>query len=164
MKTYKNLFKKLISYENLSLAIDKASIRKRKRKDVQRVLNNKPYYIKELQRLLITKEYHNVKHRPITIIDGCSKKKRIIIKPNFCYEQILQHAVIQVLEPIIMKGMYKYSCGSIPRRGKTYGKRYIKNFIRTHSKNCKYCYKIDIHHFFPSINHDILKKIIPFKN
>ena len=54
--------------------------------------------------------------------------------------------------------MYKWSCGSLPKRGGLYGKRYLSKYIRENKSKIKYTAKADIKHFFPSINTDILKK------
>ena len=55
------------------------------------------------------------------------------------------------------QGMYEHSYASIPNRGAHKGKKQIEKWIKYDPKNCKYVFKGDIHHFFPSINHDILK-------
>lgn len=57
-----------------------------------------------------------------------------------------------------MRGMYEYSCGSIPGRGPHYAKRYIEGkFHESHARSkYKYCLQIDIHHFFQSIDPDLM--------
>ena len=55
MKSYNHLFEKLISYENLSEAIEKSSLGKRDRHDVKKVIQHKDEYIKRIQELLINK-------------------------------------------------------------------------------------------------------------
>lgn len=97
-------------------------------------------------------------------------KKRHIIKPFYKYEQVVHHAIIQVLAPtdkeiaqdhslkkIINRGAYEYTCGSVKGRGAHHGKRYIERWIRNDRKNTKYVLKIDVRHFFESIPHDKLK-------
>lgn len=170
MKTYKNLFQKVISYNNLQKAIVRSSLRKRERDDVQDVFNNPDKHIKKIIFLLQTRSWKPRKHIAEEINDGINQKKRLIIRPDFAYEQIIHHAVIQILQPIFLKGMYEYSCGSIPNRGATLGKKYIEKYIKKNNisnppKNChlsksniKYVLKIDIHHFFQSIDITILKE------
>ena len=53
--------------------------------------------------------------------------------------------------------MYEFSCGSVPNRGAPYGKKYIERWIQRDKKNCKYVLKMDIRHFFESVDHDVLK-------
>lgn len=160
MKSYNHLFEELISYDNLYLAIINSSKRKKKRKDVKKVLENPTKYIKIIQEMLINRTFEPQKHPAIQIYDGSSRKLRLIIQPKYLYEQIIHHAVIQVLKPIFMKGMYPFSCGSIPKRGGHYGKRHIEKFIRENKDNneLKYVLKLDIHHYYKSIDINILKE------
>ena len=97
MKSYNHLFEKLISYENLSEAIEKSSLGKRERREVKKVLEHKDEYIKRLQYLLINKKLKIRKHEAVKINDGIISKIRLIIKPDYVYEQILHHAIVQVL-------------------------------------------------------------------
>ena len=108
--------------------------------------------------------------KAIKIFDGSSKKERLIIVPQYIYEQIVHHAVIQILQPLLMRGMYVYSCGSVPNRGIHYGKKYIEKYIREHKDktDIKYCLKFDIRHFYQSVDTNLLmdkfKRIIKDKN
>ncbi|MDD3238216.1 MAG: RNA-directed DNA polymerase [Candidatus Gastranaerophilales bacterium] len=99
------------------------------------------------------------KHKGEDINDGIEQKKRIIVKPYYVYDLILQWAVIQVLLPIIMKGMYEWSCGSIARRGGVYGKKYIVKYIKRNPDKIKYAAKGDIYHFFESVDIGRLKEM-----
>lgn len=158
MKSYKFLFEKLIDADNILLAIKNSSKRKRRRHDVAKVLSQPGEYIKRLQRIFLDGDYEIRHHKAVRIYDGNSKKERFIIQPEYIFEQIIHHAVIQVLKPILMHGMYDFSCGSIPNRGGTYGKKYLEKFIRTHNDSTiKYCLKLDIRHFYQTVDTEILK-------
>lgn len=157
MKSYKYLFEKLISYENLSDAIEKSSLGKRERREVKRVLDHKDEHIKRLQDLLINQKLRIRKHEAIKINDGITAKVRLIIKPDYVYEQILHHAIVQVLTPIFMRSMYIYSCGSLPGRGGLYGKRYLAKYIRENPTKIKYVAKGDITKFFQTVNIELVK-------
>lgn len=157
MKSYKYLFEKLISYENLSEAIEKSSLGKKERREVKKVLDHKDEYIKRLQNLLINKKFKIRKHEAIKINDGITAKVRLIIKPDYVYEQILHHAIVKVLTPIFMRSMYVYSCGSLPGRGGLYGKRYLAKYIRENPKKIKYVAKGDITKFFQTVNIGLVK-------
>lgn len=167
MKSYNHLFEKLVSSENIDTAIIKASKKKRKRKDVAHILENREEFTKRIQDLLINQKFKPQRHKLVKIYDEGSKKERFIIQPYFhvnkqdeeVFEQVVHHAVIQVLKPIFMRGMYKYSCGSIPNRGGHYGKRYLEKYIREHNGNeIKYCCKLDIRHYYLSVNIPLLKQ------
>ena len=151
MKSYNHLFEKFISDENIELAIKKASIGKRSRIQVQKYLND-PEFALEIWMYAIT--FKNAKHRPIEIYDGIQRKKRTIIVPTF-KEQIIHHMLVNVLQPIFMRGMYEHSYGSIPQRGGHKGKKTIEKWINRDIGNCKYVVKMDIKKYFDSIPHDI---------
>ena len=158
MKTYKNLYAKICERGNLELALDNAS--RRKKRIVKWCKEHRDKVIDKIQSELESETYHFRHHKPCIIYDGISRKKRTIITPDFNNEEIIHHAVIQILQPIIMKGMDVNCCASIPKRGCTYGKRKVEKFIRRNPKKCKYCLKMDIKQFFPSVNHTLLKNLI----
>lgn len=72
-------------------------------------------------------------------------------------ELIVQHCVAKALETMFWHGMYQHSYASLPKRGAHKAKKVIEKWIETDPKNVKYVLKMDIHHFFDSIPHDILK-------
>lgn len=171
MKTYKNLYEKIISEENLKKAFFKAAKGKRKRKDIQRILDNVDEHVAILRGILEREDFRPAHHKPVQINDGFKMKKRHIIKPYYKYEQVVHHAIIQVLAPtdkeiaqdrslkkVINRGAYEFTCGSVKGRGAHHGKRYIERWIRNDRKNTKYVLKIDVRHFFESIPHDRLKE------
>ncbi|MFI3202524.1 MAG: RNA-directed DNA polymerase, partial [Eubacteriales bacterium] len=127
--------------------------------DVAKILKNKSENAGIIKKILESEEYKIPTHEIVEINDGFSKKKRKIIKPKYKYEQIIHHAIVQTIEPIITRGMYEYSCGSIPGRGGHYGKKYIERFINKNQKEIKYCCKMDIYHFFQSVNHKKIKEL-----
>lgn len=157
MKSYTHLMEKVLSSENIKLAIHKAAKGKRDRRRVRNILSDIDTYIPYFQGFAI-----RYKHRhkpPKTIFDGIRQKKRQIIVPSFD-EQVLHHMVVNVLEPIIKHGMYEHVHGSIPKRGPIHGKKQIEKWMRRDKKNCRYCLKMDIRHFFGSIPHHLLLKYI----
>ncbi len=170
MKTYKNLYQQIISEDNLRKAFFNAARGKRSRKDIQRILDHVDEHVAILHGILKREEFVPAYHKPVQINDGFKMKKRHIIKPFYKYEQVVHHAIIQVLAPtdkeiaqdhslkkIINRGAYEYTCGSVKGRGAHHGKRYIERWIRNDRKNTKYVLKIDVRHFFESIPHDKLK-------
>lgn len=158
MKTYKHLFEELVTTENISRAIWRASHGKQKRRDVQFVLQNRIYYVRAIQYMLRHQLWQPRMHDAEEINDGVLLKKRIIVKPDFVYEQILHHALVQVLKPLFVRSMYAHSCGSVPKRGGVYGKRHLSKWIHRHPAHAKYCAKGDIRHFFQSVSMERIKE------
>lgn len=114
--------------------------------------------IRNVQIMILEDSFRPRNHTPVIIKDTCNKKPREIIKPDFEDEQIIHHAIIRMIMPELRKGMYKYTCASIPRRGIHYVHKHVTKAISNDPKNTKYVLKMDIRKFFDSIPHRILKK------
>lgn len=158
MKTFKNLYPKLLDKDFISSCIWKASKGKRNRRDVKRVLNNVSHYVNIIYDMLETDSFKQPKHHVRTIVER--GKERIIVKPNFI-ESVIHYMVMELLKPILMNRFDKGVCASIPGRGSSYGKklvsRYIKNLQRKHYFFPRlYVFKIDIRRYFQNINRNIL--------
>lgn len=170
-KSVNNLYEPMLEHSNVEKMFHKAAKGKTEREDVAKILN--PENIDKHVKFLIEKlentapegmevphpEYawHPTKHEKQTINEQSSKKTRSIEKPRYNYEQVVHHIVVNACNDIMMQGMYEFVCGSIPERGSHYGKHYIEKWIHGDRKNCKYVLKMDIRHFFESVDHDVLK-------
>ena len=162
MKRIGFIYENIYTKDNIKLAIKNAARGKKKRNDVKYVLDNVDNCINTIQNILIKQTYVPSPYRTKTIKDGIKKKERIIYIPKFYPDQIIQWALLQQIQPYLYKGMYQFTCGSIPNRGISYGKRYLEKWLHTDRKHTKYCLKLDIHHFYPSISQECLKQM--FKN
>ena len=161
MKSYNHLFEKAISDEIMDPALDDGIKGKKDRPEIQDILRNRIKYKQILRQKIIAGDLVPFIHQATLRIDRCNGKPRIIVPPRFDKEepeQWIHHIVIKTLKPIIMKGMYQFSCGSIPGRGIHYGKKYLEKFIKENKSEIKYVLKFDIHHFYESINVDLLKE------
>ena len=157
MKRTGNIYEKIIDKNNIYNAIISASKRKMKREKVQYVLNNIYSCVDEIHEMLKSNKYTSSPYQKMTIMDGVRKKERIIYKPQFYPDQIIHWALMLQIESVLQKGMYEFCCASIKNRGILYGTRHIKKIIVQDRKNTKYCLKLDIKKFYPSINNEILK-------
>lgn len=158
MKRKGNIYKNIVEKENIKFAILNAARRKMKRNNVQKVMNNIDKYVDNIQNMLINKSYTPSPYQEVKIQDGVRKKERIIFKPCFYPDQIVHWSLMLQIEEILKKGLYDYCCASIRGRGLLYGVKYIRKIIVRDRKNTKYCLKLDIKKFYPSINKEILKK------
>lgn len=158
MKSYNHLFEIAISDEVILSSLMDASKHKKDRIQVQKILTNLEKNFKKFKEWLINGNYEPIKHQATLINDGFQNKKRIVIQPYFYPEQWAQHIVVKTLMPIFMKGMYDFTCASIPGRGVHYGKKYLEKFIKNNPKELKYVLKLDIRHFYESININKLKE------
>lgn len=157
LKRVGNLYEKIYDIDNIKEAIFNASKRKRKYRYVQKVLRDVDGYAEKIHLMLKHNRFKPSKPIIKTIQDTSSGKVRTIHKPNFYPDQIVHWALMQQIQPIIMKGMYRYSCGSIPGRGPDYGLKVLRKWMDKDRKGTKYCLKMDISKFYPSIDSEILK-------
>ena len=107
--------------------------------------------------MLINKNYKPTPYKTKLIFNHSNQKYREVCMPAFFPDLCIQWALMLVLEPVLMKGMYKYSCGCIPDRGNLYGKKKVEKWVRNDKKHTKYCLTMDIDKFFPSVNLGVLK-------
>ena len=115
--------------------------------------------IMNIKESLINKTFTTSKYTEMMIYEP---KKRTIYRLPFNPDRIVQHALMNIVEPIWDKLFIfdSYSC----RVGKGIhaGSRRTMEFIRKVGIN-GYCLKMDISKFYPSIKHDILFDIIKKK-
>lgn len=156
VKKLKNVWGKIIEKDNIAYAYKKAKKGKSKYNAVRYFEAHTEECLKEVQRLLTTKEFTTAEYK-IKIIKE-PKEREIFVLPFFP-DRIIQHAVINILEPYFVKMFIPESYACIEGRGIHKGSLKIMEYVR---KN-KYCLKMDIRKFYPSINHDILMKIIERK-
>lgn len=158
MKREGNIYSKIIEKENIKQAILNASKGKKYRKSVKNVIVNIDYYTEYIRKLLEHKKYVPSPYIVMRIRDGTRKKERIIYKPRFFPDQCIHWALMQQIEPILMRGMYEFCCASVRDRGIHYASKHIKKILVRDRKNTKYCLKLDVKKFYPSINKEILKQ------
>ena len=155
MKRHGNLFSKIIEKDNIHLAYRKARKGKGWQDTIKRFENNLDENIKSIQESLINKTYSTSSYSEKTIYEP---KERIIYKLPFYPDRIIQHAIMNVIEPIWDGLMIhdSYSC----RAGKDIhaASKQTSEFIR--KINPGYCLKMDIRKFYPSMNHDIMFDIV----
>lgn len=157
MKRVGYIYQDICSIKNIQQAIMNASKGKKNRRVVRNIVEHEEQAANEIRAILLSTSYKPKPYHKFIIKDGPSKKERTIYCPAFYPDQIIHWAIMQVIEPIMMKGMYEFSCGSIPGRGIHYGKRYIERWLHRDRKNTKYCLKLDVKKYYPHIDNSVLK-------
>lgn len=152
MKTYKNLYEKYISDENILEALDGCKARTRSHDLINLMLSDSEHWIPIIRKW--AENFKSAKHVPKEIYDGISRKKRIILVPTD-KEQVIHHMLMNVFKPIAMQGLYEHAYGSIENRGPDLCKHYIERDIRN-NREIKYFLKMDIKKYYNSIDVNIL--------
>lgn len=156
MKREGHLYEKLVSEENLRQALLEVNRTHRWCKNhqpnrvVERVEADIDGHVLKLQKIL-EDGFAPGKIRTTTRWDKSAGKWRDISEPKLWPDQYVHHALIQVLEPVMMRGMDPFCCGSIRGRGIEYGRKAVEKWLERDEKGTKYCLELDIHHFYDSL-------------
>lgn len=163
------LWQQLISDKNLSLAIDEVNgshhwtPHHRPNRCTAWVEETKEERIKELRAILIAGFEQQAPHVTWRW-DVSARKWRKVSEPVQWPDQYVHHALIQVLEPVLMRGMDPYCCGSIEGRGPHYAQQAIERWMEKDPKGTKYELTGDIHHFYdslkPGVVMDRMRKLV----
>ena len=157
MKRIGNLFEKICSVENLKLADEKARKGKLKTFGVKIHDLNRESNIIKLHKTLLNGNYKTSKYDVFKIHEP---KEREIYRLPYFPDRIVHHAIMYVLEDIWVSVFTKDTYSCIKKRGIHLAAQQIKKTLKSDPEHTKYCLKMDIKKFYPSINHDILKQII----
>lgn len=157
MRSFRISQNDMLSHDSVEKSFLVPSRGKRSRPDVKAVLDNLENEIRIVQEMLLKGEFTPTDHEAVKINERNYQKVRKIVKPDYKYEQVIHHVVVQAIRPGIETGMYEFVLGSIPGRGQHMGAKRIEKWIMNDPANTKYVLKMDIRHFFESVDHDILK-------
>jgi retron-type reverse transcriptase len=152
MKTYKNLFDSICSFENLYLAARKAQKGKRFKNNVAQFNMNLEKEILRLQRQLQQQTYQPEAYESFYIYEP---KKRLISKAPY-HDRVVHHALCNVIEPIFENSFIFDSYANQKGKGTHRAVLRFQQYLRRY----RYVLKCDIKKYFPSIDHEILKGII----
>ena len=159
MKKWKNLFDKIVDIDNILLAHSKARKNKTSRKEVQTVDSNPRYYCEQIRQMLINGTYKTSEYTTFIIHEP---KERLIFKLPYYPDRIIHHAIMNIMEPLWVNQMIPQTYSCIKNRGIHKALKDIKRDLKD-VEGTKYCLKLDIRKFYPSIDHDKLKEIIRIK-
>lgn len=157
MKRLGNLYDKIIDIDNLKLADEKARRGKLKSYGVIKHDKNRDENILKLQRMLIENKYTTSDYHIFKIYEP---KEREIYQLPYYPDRIVHHAIMNILEPIWVKIFIKNTYSCIKGKGIHAAVRDLKYALKSDGENTRYCLKLDIRKFYPSIDHGILKSVI----
>lgn len=156
MKRYGNLYQQICSMDNLREAHKNARKGKGWYEEVKEVDATLEEHLKQLQEMLINHTYKTSAYQKF--IKRENGKEREIFKLPYFPDRIAQWAILQVIEPYLIRSMTKYTYSAIPKRGIHAALHDVQEAIRKDVPGCQYCYKFDVRKYYPSINHAILKQ------
>ena len=170
----KDLFNSICSMDNLYRAYQNAKSGKGWYKEVKQIKKRPFYYLAGLQYMLKNHLFKTSEYEIFILNEG--KKKRDVYKLPFFPDRIAQWAILQVIEPFLVANMTADTYSAIPGKGiqpivndlrgyyktkRVDGKKksvWVPSILLSDEENTRYCYKIDLHHYYQSINHKVLKQ------
>jgi len=157
MKREGNLYNRLCSEENILKAFQNAEKGKKHYKEVKQINTNLDFYLRDLKKMLEDRKFKTSNYEIFYRQSGA--KIREIYRLPYYPDRIVHHCIIQIVQQLWIKTLIRDTFSTIPGRGIHDGVTRIKNHLKN-TEETKYCLKLDIRKYYPSINHDILKQII----
>ena len=158
MKTYRNLWEQIVTFEALHTAYLKARRGKRYDADTLRFSINLEQEIVALLNGLQDGTYHTGEYRRFNVFEP--KKREVAALPF--RDRVVQHAIVTAIEPIFERQFSFDSYACRVAKGTHAGADRLTDFLRRANRMWPevYVLKADISKYFSSINHDVLKAIL----
>lgn len=156
MKRIGCLFNNIADPANLRKADRIAQRGKSKQSGVIQHNKNADRNLQSIRESLLNKTYSTSAYTTFTITDP---KERLIFKLPYYPDRIVHHAIMNVLEPVFMSVFTADSYSCIKGKGVHAAVRKLKKVL-SDKENTKYCLKLDIKKFYPSIDHEVLKQLL----
>ncbi len=156
MKRYGNLYARICDTENLMRAAQNAAAGKRKREEVTAFFAALTENVEQLRRELAGKSYRTSEY---SIFEKFEGKRRIIYKLPF-RDRVVHWAIMQVLEPIWTPQFTADTHACIKGRGMHSLLRKLREDLRRDPEGTRYCLKIDVRKFYPSIDHEKMREVV----
>lgn len=157
-KTHNDIFDKIISLDSLYAANHRVFIGK-KHNDVAAKANDRiEEVIEDLRKDLITMTWRSDPYR--RFITRKEVKRRKIDEPSY-RDRILHNAIVQHVRPYFEPKFIFDSYAVTPGKGQHKAVFRVHDFLRRAiRKGSVYVLQCDIHHYYESIDHDILFRLI----
>jgi RNA-directed DNA polymerase len=156
MKRIGNIYERITSLKNIQEADAKAQKGKTNQYGVQLHNRNQEGNLLILQDMLISKTYRTSQYDIFNIYEP---KERVVYRLPYFPDRIAHHAIMNVLEPILVRAFTADTYSCIKKRGI----HHLLHKLNTDLKDVngtQYCLKFDIRKFYPSVDHDVLKALL----
>ena len=150
-----NIFEQIASVENIVAAIHSAAKGKRHKRAVRYAEAHAEEVAVRLHDELTAGTWTPpAVHVGREINDGLKAKKRIIVCPEFVREQVVHHALLNVIAPYIQRRSFRWSCGSMPGRGQEEMAKHVSKAVA--GKKLYVAPGLDVEKCFDSVDVDAI--------
>lgn len=151
------ILERIATIDNLMIADRDAQRGKlHKNRYIRRHNQNMMAELRRLQLMILTLDFPESKYYVDMVVTDYGKV-RSIVKRDFYPWRILEHAIINVIMPIIVKSLIGDSVACIEGRGIHHGVRRMKRFLRLHPE-CKWFWKSDYKKYYQSVPHWVMEQ------
>lgn len=156
MKRHGKLWGQIVDLDNIKAAHNAARRGKAYYTEVKMVDADVDRYAKEIQSMLVNKTFRTSEYQIEQRSDG--RKIRTIHKLPYYPDRIVQHALLNIIGPILTASFIRDSFQSIVGRGTSDAMRRVRSLVS--EQKPKFALKVDVEKYYPSIDNCILKQEI----
>lgn len=157
MKRIGFIYDKIYDKKNIRQAIKNAQKGKKHYQEVKDINKNPEKYVNLLHNMIKNKTYKTSEYK--VFIKNDKGKEREIYKLPFFPDRVCHWAIIQVVEPYFINKLNHCTHSAIPNRGIHSAFKQLDKYMRNDSEGTKYCLKLDVKKYYPSIPHKELKGV-----
>lgn len=140
--------------DNVALAVKNACKDHAKSLTVIRIKENPEPYIEAVCGILDDESFHYSSFKRKTIFER-GKWRELCYTRTFP-DRIVQHAVMQIVAPILLGTCTADTYAAIPGKGLHQANLAIRKALRSDPEHTRYALKLDVKSYFPSVDRDIL--------
>ncbi|MDD5229858.1 MAG: reverse transcriptase/maturase family protein [Candidatus Marinimicrobia bacterium] len=158
MKRFGNIYEKVYDLDNIRTAHLNARKGKSHYREVKMIDADPEYYFQQIHDMLKNMTFQNAPYQVFTKNTDNGKVREIYKLPYFP-DRIIHHCIMQVMEPIWFPTLIRDTYSAVKNRGIHDGVKRIKKALRDQT-GTKYCLKMDVKKFYPSVDHAVMKRVI----
>lgn len=155
MRRIGNLYEKICQEENIYLAYEKARKGKCRSSGVVNFEKDLDVNIKGILTEIVNETYKTPEYDTFLIHDP---KERMIFRLPF-RDRVVHHAIMNVLEDVWSPIFISQSYACVKGKGIHGALKGVRKAMLD-VENTRYCLKMDIRKYYPSVDHEVLKSII----
>ena len=75
-------------------------------------------------------------------------------------QQIYDYIVVLACKEMFFAKFGYYQVGAVPKKGQKFARQTIEYWTRSKPKKCRYICKADVYHFYNTVDHNVLKRLL----
>lgn len=159
MKREGGIMRLIYSNKNLKEAERKSQLGKKQKYGCRKYNKDRRKNFNQVKDMLMTGTFHTSPYKTFTIRADQGKIRDISKLPYFP-DRIVHHAIVNVIEKKRVRSFIRDTFCCIKGRGLMDGTNRLQIALKRHPEETKYCLKLDLKKFFPSVKPQILSNLL----